>query len=66
MSDDDEVVTIPRLEKRTRRRFSVAENRRLLAECEGLGHAATSVRGAAGPFEAAGRILASGSGSYGA
>ena len=38
MSDFNEVVTDPRLEKRTRRRFSVAEKRRLLAEADALGH----------------------------
>ena len=38
MSDSNEVVTDPRLEKRTRRRFSVAEKKRLLAEADGLGH----------------------------
>lgn len=32
MSDSNEVVADPRLEKRTRRRFSVAERKRLLAE----------------------------------
>lgn len=36
MSDSDEVITDPRLEKRTRRRFSVAEKKRLLAEADGL------------------------------
>ena len=38
MSDPNEVVTDPRLEKRTRRRFSVAEKKRLLAEADALGH----------------------------
>ena len=38
MSDTNEVVTDPRLEKRTRRRFSVAEKKRLLAEAESLTH----------------------------
>lgn len=38
MSDSNEVVTDPRLEKRTRRRFSVAEKKRLLAEAEALPH----------------------------
>ena len=38
MSDSNEVVTDPRLEKRTRRRFSVAEKKRLLAEADALGH----------------------------
>lgn len=36
-SDFKEVVTDPRLEKRTRRRFSVAEKKRLLAEADALG-----------------------------
>ena len=36
MSDSNEVVTDPRLEKRTRRRFSVAEKKRLLAEADAL------------------------------
>lgn len=36
MSDSNEVVTDPRLEKRTRRRFSVAEKKRLLVEAEAL------------------------------
>lgn len=38
MSDSNEVVTDPRLEKRTRRRFSVAEKKRLLAEADALSH----------------------------
>lgn len=38
MSDSNEVVTDPRLEKRTRRRFSVAERKRLLAEADALPH----------------------------
>ena len=38
MSDSNEVVTAPRLEKRTRRRFSVSEKKRLLAEAEALPH----------------------------
>lgn len=38
MSDPNEVVTNPRLEKRTRRRFSVAERKRLLAEADALPH----------------------------
>ena len=38
MSDPNEVVTDPRLEKRTRRRFSVAEKKRLLAEADALGY----------------------------
>ena len=38
MSDSNEVVTDPRLEKRTRRRFSVAEKKRLLAEADSLPH----------------------------
>ena len=36
MPDSNEVVTDPRLEKRTRRRFSVAERKRLLAEADAL------------------------------
>jgi len=36
MSASNEVVTDPRLEKRTRRQFSPAEKKRLLAEAEGL------------------------------
>ena len=38
MSDSNEVVTDPRLEKRTRRRFSVTEKKRLLAEADDLPH----------------------------
>lgn len=38
MSDSREVITDPRLEKRTRRRFSVTEKKRLLAECDALPH----------------------------
>ena len=38
MSDSNEVVTDPRLEKRARRRFSVAEQKRLLAEADALDH----------------------------
>lgn len=38
VSDSNEVVTDPRLEKRTRRRFSVAEKKRLLAEAGALPH----------------------------
>lgn len=38
MSDPNEVVTDPRLEKRTRRHFSVAERKRLLAEADALPH----------------------------
>lgn len=38
MSDSNEVITDPRLEKRTRRRFSVAEKKRLLAEADALPH----------------------------
>ena len=37
MSDSNEVVTDPRLEKRTRRRLSVTEKKRLLAEADALG-----------------------------
>ena len=36
MSDSNEVITDPHLEKRTRRRFSVAEKKRLLAEADAL------------------------------
>lgn len=36
MSESNEVATDPRLEKRTRRRFSVAEKKRLLAEVDAL------------------------------
>ena len=38
MSDSNEVITDPRLERRTRRQFSVAEKKRLLAEADGLAH----------------------------
>ena len=38
MSDSNEVVTGPRLEKRSRRRFSAAEKKRLLAEADFLEH----------------------------
>ena len=38
MSYSNEVNTDPRLEKRTRRRFSVTEKKRLLAEADALGH----------------------------
>ena len=38
MSDSNEVVTDPRLEKRTRRRFSVAEKKRLSATGIGRGY----------------------------
>ncbi|MBK8640031.1 MAG: transposase [Chromatiaceae bacterium] len=38
MTDSKEVISDPRLEKRTRRRFSVAEKKRLLAEADALGH----------------------------
>lgn len=38
MSDSKEVTNDPRLEKRTRRRFSIAERKRLLAEAEALPH----------------------------
>lgn len=38
MPDFNEVVTDPRLEKRTRRRFSIAEKKRLLAEADDLPH----------------------------
>lgn len=36
MSDSKEVITDPRFEKRTRRQFSVAERKRLLAEADAL------------------------------
>lgn len=36
MSDSNEVITDPRLEKRTRRRFSAAEKKRLLNEADTL------------------------------
>ena len=36
MSDSNEVITDPRLEKRTRRRFSAGEKKRLLAEADAL------------------------------
>jgi transposase-like protein len=38
LSDSNEVATDPRLEKRTRRRFSVAEKKRLLAEADDRPH----------------------------
>jgi len=38
MTDPNEVPTDPRLEKRTRRRFSGAEKKRLLLEAEALPH----------------------------
>lgn len=38
MSDPNEIVTDPRLEKRIRRQFSVAEKKRLLAEADVLSH----------------------------
>lgn len=38
MPDSSEVITDPRLEKRTRRRFSLAEKKRLWAEAEALPH----------------------------
>jgi transposase-like protein len=38
MSDSNEVVADPRLEKRTRRRFSVPERQRLLAEADSLAY----------------------------
>jgi len=38
MADSNEVTTDPRLEKRTRRQFSVAEKKRLLAEADALAH----------------------------
>lgn len=36
MSDSNEVLTEPTLERRTRRRFSAAEKQRLIAEAEAL------------------------------
>lgn len=36
MSDSNEIPTDPDLERRTRRRFSVAEKKRLLAEADGV------------------------------
>ena len=38
MSNPNEVVTDPRLEKRSRRRFSGAKKKRLLAEADALEH----------------------------
>lgn len=38
MPDPNEVVTEPRLEKRTRRRFRVAEKKRLLMQADELPH----------------------------
>ena len=38
MSESNEVLTEPRLERRTRRRFSAAEKQRLLAEADALAH----------------------------
>jgi len=38
MVDSSEIVTDPRLEQRTRRRFSVAKRKRLLAEADTLPH----------------------------
>lgn len=38
MSESNEVVTEPKLERRTRRRFSAAEKQRLLAEADALPH----------------------------
>ena len=38
MPDPNEVLTDSRLEKRSRRRFSAAEKKRLLAEADGLEH----------------------------
>jgi len=38
MSDSNEVITDPRLEKRTRRHFSVSDKKRLLAEADALAH----------------------------
>jgi transposase-like protein len=38
VSESNEVLTEPRLERRTRRRFSAAEKQRLLAEADALAH----------------------------
>ena len=38
MSESNEVLTEPKLERRTRRRFSTAEKQRLLAEADALAH----------------------------
>ncbi len=38
MSETNEVLTEPKLERRTRRRFSAAEKQRLLAEADALPH----------------------------
>jgi len=38
MSESNEVFTDPRLEKRSRRRFSVADKKRLLTEADALPH----------------------------
>lgn len=38
MSESNEVVTEPTLERRTRRRFSAADKQRLLAEADALAH----------------------------
>lgn len=38
MTDSNEIPTDPRLAKRTRRRFSGAEKKRLLAEMDELSH----------------------------
>lgn len=38
MSESNEVLTEPKLERRTRRRFSAAEKQRLLAEADALPH----------------------------
>lgn len=38
MSESTEVLTEPKLERRTRRRFSAAEKQRLLAEADALPH----------------------------
>lgn len=47
MSDSNEVVTDPNLEKRTRRRFSVSEKKRLLADADELPRFARARPGAA-------------------
>ncbi len=38
MSESNEVLTEPKLERRTRRRFTAAEKQRLLAEADALPH----------------------------
>jgi len=38
VSESNEVLTEPKLERRTRRRFSAAEKQRLLAQADALPH----------------------------